>query len=127
MAQRDPIQGQLQEQVMRLLWDLGEARVEQVRQALPKRSRGAYTTVQTVLNRLAERGLLDRDRRGNVIFYSPKVSEADYLTRSLTRALAGASEDARRAALAQLMGGLEGAELREVQALASDVARRRRR
>jgi predicted transcriptional regulator len=101
--------------------------VEHVRQALPKRSRGAYTTVQTVLNRLAERGLLNRDRRGNVIFYSPKISEADYLARSLTRALAGASQDARRAALAQLMGGLEGAELREVQALASDVARRRRR
>lgn len=58
-----PIQGELQAQVMAALWRLGSGTVDQVRDALPARYRSAYTTVQTVLNRLAERGLLDRERR----------------------------------------------------------------
>jgi predicted transcriptional regulator len=36
-----------------------------VRSALLGRYRGAYNTVQTVLNRLADRGLLERDRMGS--------------------------------------------------------------
>ena len=124
---RDPIQGELQEQIMRVLWRRGAARVEEVRQSMPRRQRGAYTTVQTVLNRLAERGLLRRQRQGNAILYVPRMTEAEYLSGSLDRALAGASEDARRAAIAELMGGLEKEELRKVESMAEDIYRRRGR
>jgi predicted transcriptional regulator len=48
--------GDLQAQIMTVLWRLESGTVEQVRSGLPARYRGAYTTVQTVLNRLAERG-----------------------------------------------------------------------
>lgn len=51
------LQGELQLEVMRVLWRLGRpGSVEDVRSSLPQRQRGAYTTVQTVLNRLAEEG-----------------------------------------------------------------------
>jgi predicted transcriptional regulator len=33
--------------------------------------------VQTVLNRLAERGLLSRERAGTTIIYKPRISEAE--------------------------------------------------
>lgn len=112
---------------MRVLWRRGAARVEEVRQSMPRRQRGAYTTVQTVLNRLAERGLLRRQRQGNAILYVPRMTEAEYLSGSLDRALAGASEDARRAAIAELMGGLEKEELRKVESMAEDIYRRRGR
>jgi predicted transcriptional regulator len=59
-----PIQGELQAQVMAALWRLNAGTVEQVREELPSRYQGAYNTVQTVLNRLAERGLLRRVREG---------------------------------------------------------------
>lgn len=120
------LQGELQMEVMRALWRLGEAsRVEDVRQALPARQRGAYTTVQTILNRLAKRGLLSRDRQGKVIFYEPKISEADYYSRSVRQTLAQASDDARRTALAQLVGDMAPGELDEMKTLALEVARRR--
>lgn len=125
MANSDQIQGELQEQIMRALWRLGQGRVGEVREALPKQHRSAYTTVQTVLNRLADRGLLDREREGNAIAYSPRVSEAEYLSNSLDRALTGTSEEARRAAIAHLVGGLDQSERREVQAMAREIARRR--
>lgn len=120
------LQGELQLEVMRTLWRLGEpSSVEDVRQALPARHRGAYTTVQTILNRLAERNLLGRDRQGKVIFYEAKISEADYYSRSVRQTLAKASDDARRTALAQLVGDLAPGELNEIEALAREVAQRR--
>lgn len=120
------LQGELQIEVMRALWRLGRAAsVDEVRDGLPQRQRGAYTTVQTVLNRLAERGMLARERQGKAIFYAAKINEADYYSRSVQQTLARASEGARRSALAQLVGDMEPGELKEIKALAREVAAKR--
>jgi predicted transcriptional regulator len=126
MSGRTPLQGDLQLQIMRVLWQLGEGSVEAVREALPDASRGAYTTVQTVLNRLADRTLLTRERRGRMLVYRPMISEAEYLSQSIHRTLATASSDARQAALAELIGGLERDELSEIRRIARSIGRRRR-
>jgi predicted transcriptional regulator len=126
MSGLTPLQGDLQLQVMRALWHLGEGSVEAVREALPHGYQGAYTTVQTVLNRLADRTLLSRARRGKMIVYRPVISEAEYLSQSIHRTLASASSDARHAALAELIGGLEREELSEIQRLAQLIERERR-
>lgn len=112
---------------MRAMWRLERGAVEDVRRALPKRRRGAYTTVQTILNRLVERGLLRRKKVGKAFFYSPRLSEADYLATSLNRTLSGASEEARRAALASLVGGLDPSEVEEIRSLAGEIGRKRGR
>lgn len=121
------LQGELQLEIMRVLWKLDSASVQDVRRELPERHRGAYTTVQTVLNRLAERGLLARERRGKSISYSAKVGEADYYSQSLTQTLGQASDRARRTAVAELVGRLPAAERAEIESLAQEVAQRRNR
>jgi predicted transcriptional regulator len=121
VADVTPILGDLQTQIMTALWRIDAGTVEQVRGALPPRYRGAYTTVQAVLNRLAKRGLLTRDRAGQTIVYRPKLTEAQYLSRSIHSTLAAASPDARHAALAQLIGGLQHDELADLQRLADEV------
>jgi predicted transcriptional regulator len=125
MSDLKPIQGELQAQIMTTLWRLGSGTVEEVRSGLPSRYRGAYTTVQTVLNRLAERRMLTRRKEGNVVVYRPKVSEADYVSRSIKQTLATASVDARQAALAKLIGELDDAELSDLQDLARDLDAKR--
>lgn len=120
-----PIHGELQSQIMPVLWRLGKGTVEQVRGALPTRYRSAYTTVQTVLNRLAERGLLSRERQGNQIVYRPRISETQYIAQSIDQALSGASAEARQAVLARLVGGLDQRELARLRGLAKDVQVRR--
>ncbi|MBI5104073.1 MAG: BlaI/MecI/CopY family transcriptional regulator [Solirubrobacterales bacterium] len=125
MADMTPIQGELQTQIMATLWRLGSGTVEQVRSALPPRYRGAYTTVQTVLNRLAERGLLTRKREGRGMLYVPKISEAEYVSRTIKMTLAGASADARQSALAQVLGSLEADELSELQKAARQARKAR--
>jgi predicted transcriptional regulator len=127
MADVTPLTGELQTQIMSAVWRLGGGTVEQVRSALPPRYRGAYNTVQTVLNRLAERGLLSRKRTGNAIEYRPVFSEAEYLSRSISQTLAAASMDARQAALARVIGTLDKKELADLQALARQMGDKRRK
>lgn len=102
---------------MLALWRLGAGTVEEVRSELPRRYRPAYTTVQTLLNRLAERDMLSRHRSGKAIEYRPRVSEAEYVSRSIAWALAGVSADARRTALARLLATLDDAQVTELRSL----------
>ena len=127
MTDDSGVLGELQSQIMAALWRLGSGTVEQVRAELPPRYRGAYNTIQTVLVRLTDRGLLSRSKVRNAFEYKPKVSEAEYLSQSIARTLAGASTDARQAALARLIGTMDHDELSDLQRLAAEIGQKRRR
>lgn len=110
---------------MAVIWRLGEAKVEDVRREQPTGRPLAYTTIQTVMNRLADRGVLTRARQGNAIVYRARYEEADHLARSIGQRLAGASPETRRAALVNLVGNLEPGELEEVARFANRIRRAR--
>ena len=97
-----PVRGELQQEIMRVLWATPGASVDEVRGAIPESRRGGYNTVQTVLNRLVDRGLAKRIRSGRAFSYSAAVTEADYLSESMDDLLSGASTAARQTALASL-------------------------
>lgn len=78
--------GDLESDVMQALWRLGEANVRQVQHALQSKRSLAYTTVMTVLSRLAEKGLLDRRKQGRAFVYSP-ASSREKVAGSLLRSL----------------------------------------
>lgn len=63
-------------EVARLLWELGEATVRQVHEALPAERTIDFTTVQTYLRRLDAKGYVRTwlERRTRV--YAPKVKPA---------------------------------------------------
>jgi predicted transcriptional regulator len=62
-------------EVMEELWRLGRASVRELLEALPKRKQPAYTTVQTIVRRLEEKGALRQVRKiGNAHIYEPTVS-----------------------------------------------------
>lgn len=119
--------GDLQGEIMAVLWRIGEGTVDDVRNSQPARKRAAYTTVQTVMTRLFERGLLARERRGQAFVYRPKIDEASYVARAIARRLAEASPEARRDALVSLVGDLDASELDEVARYANRIRRARGR
>jgi predicted transcriptional regulator len=121
------LRGSLQAEVMRIVWELSEATVDDVRAAQPPSRRAAYTTVQTVMNRLLERGLLERERRGKAFVYRARYGESELVARSLRERLAGASADARRVALLRLIEGLEPDELDALARYTNRVRRERRK
>jgi BlaI family transcriptional regulator, penicillinase repressor len=110
---------------MDAIWKLGEATVDDVRIQQPPRRRSAYTTVQTVMNRLLERGLLVRERRGKAFVYRARYEESELIAMAIRDQLAAASPDTRRAALVNLVGELSPEELDELARQANRIRRAR--
>jgi predicted transcriptional regulator len=65
----------LELEVMEPLWRLGEASVRELREALPADRRVEYTTVQTVVYRLEEKGMVRRVKKiGNAHVFAAAVA-----------------------------------------------------
>lgn len=64
----------------------------------------AYTTVMTILSRLWQKGLVDRERAGRAYLYTPRLSEADLAATRMYEQLARAGD--REAALKRFVGAL---------------------
>lgn len=62
-------------EVMSALWDLGTASVREIQEQLPSQKRPAYTTVQTIVYRLEEKGAVSRLKKiGNANVFEPVVT-----------------------------------------------------
>ena len=62
-------------EVMSALWDLGTASVREIQEQLPSQKRPAYTTVQTIIYRLEEKGAVSRLKKiGNAHVFVPVVT-----------------------------------------------------
>jgi predicted transcriptional regulator len=65
----------LELELMNILWRRKEASVREVQEAIVDRKRPAYTTVQTVLLRLEEKGAVRRTRKiGNAFMFEPAIT-----------------------------------------------------
>jgi BlaI family transcriptional regulator, penicillinase repressor len=65
----------LELQLMDILWSLGQGAVREVQEAIPEKRRPAYTTVQTILNRLEEKGVVRKTRKiGNAWIFEPAIN-----------------------------------------------------
>jgi predicted transcriptional regulator len=62
----------LELEIMKVLWEHGQANVQAVQAKLPGRL--AYTTVQTMLNVLHRKGKVRRALKGRAYEYAPRVS-----------------------------------------------------
>lgn len=69
----------LQISMMRVLWREGEASAAQVHQALLPERELAFTSVSTMLNRLAKKGLITHRKEGRQFMFRALISEDDVL------------------------------------------------
>jgi len=60
--------------IMNALWQKHPAKARDVVERLPESVNWAYTTVKTMLDRLAEKRAVDKQKEGNVGLYKPLVS-----------------------------------------------------
>ncbi|MBC8350519.1 MAG: BlaI/MecI/CopY family transcriptional regulator [Planctomycetes bacterium] len=72
MSER-PALSKAEMEVARVLWELGAASVRQVHEAMPAERAIDFTTVQTYLRRLEQKGYARAKLDGRVRIYSPKV------------------------------------------------------
>ena len=66
---------QFELEIMNALWELGRASVREIQELLPETRRPAYTTVQTMVYRLEQKGALQRVRKiGNAHVFEPLIT-----------------------------------------------------
>lgn len=74
-AQKHVKLSKLELEIMDVMWDLERASVRELQEALPEHKRPAYTTVQTIVNRLEEKGAVIRTKKiGNAFIFEPAIS-----------------------------------------------------
>lgn len=114
--------GTLERAVMDHLWDSAEPQtVRQVHHALCARRTLAYTTVMTVLRRLAEKDLVDQIRDERAFQYCAAGSRDELIASLMVDALDDVSDSGdRRAALVHFVGRVSADE---VDALRHALAR----
>jgi predicted transcriptional regulator len=78
----------------------------------------AYTSIATVLGRLCDKGLVERQRRGRSFAYTAATSEADLVARKI-HSLLDATKD-RASALAGIASGLDPDDAASLVALLND-------
>lgn len=109
--------GDLERAVMDVLWDGAEPMtVREVGRRLADRDL-AHTTVMTVLDRLAKKGIVERSREGRAWRYLPAASRESYVSELMFDALGQTGDrDAALAAFVRSMSGPEAEALRRALA-----------
>lgn len=93
----------LELEVMKSLWEMKNATVGQTRTHMSMKRSLAYTTVLTLLDRLAKKGAVRREKQGRSYVYSPVLARGDALNVALDRLVHDFFEDSP----AQLLDYLE--------------------
>lgn len=70
-----PKLAKLELQIMEALWNLGPVSIREIQEAFPERGRPAYTTIQTTVYRMEEKGAVRRVKKiGNAHIFEPLVT-----------------------------------------------------
>lgn len=112
--------------VLAELWQLGEASVRELHDRLGAKQGLVYTTTAKVVDRLRQKSLIQRRRRGNAFVYHPRVAREEVeraRARNAVTRLLGATPRAAVAALVEAVDAVDPALLEELERAV--LARRR--
>ena len=96
--------------LLQVLWDSGEATVEDVVNAHPPREEPNYKTTQTLLRIMEQKGLIAHQSRGRVFVFKPLISRKTIDQRSVQALL---SENFGGSAIGLFLNLLEAATVKE--------------
>ena len=86
---RLPKLSKLEHQIMDALWSRGASSVREILEAFPDKGRPAYTTVQTMVYRLEDKGAIRRVKKiGNAHIFDAAISRASAQRRLIDELLA---------------------------------------
>ena len=121
--------GDLERAVMDAIWSAVDAghpsvSVREVHDAIVARRRIAYTTVMTVMGRLADAGLLTQERSGRAYRYAPASSREALTAATMREQLQGMGGEDRRAALLHFLDDASADEIADLKLALAQVEAR---
>ena len=75
--------------LLKTMWQLGEARVRDIHQALCPNGECAFTTVQTLLRIMCKKGLIRKRSQGRTDFYTPVYTLENATSRFIQKVFDG--------------------------------------
>jgi BlaI family transcriptional regulator, penicillinase repressor len=107
---------------MNTLWPMGEATVREIRDRLAPRRPRAYTTIMTIMDRLARKGVVERRKVGRAYKYVPQLSADDARAQALGQVVASFFGGSKEAMVAHLTRPSSASTPRVIAAVAADPA-----
>src|SRR6478672_37143 len=85
--------GPLETEIMQIIWQDERSTVKKVHRKLSQHRDIAYTTVMTTMSRLAEKGILSRQREGLAYVYTPAITEDAFVARTVDQVISSLLRD----------------------------------
>ncbi len=120
------ILGDLEADIMTLVWDLGSATVRDVYETMLAQRKIAYTTVMTVMSRLAEKGILEKTKEGQTYRYQALFSKDELTASASKRIFKELLGDFGMPAMSQFLDVLDHANPEKMEELARLVEKKRK-
>ena len=118
MAKKQETLGELELEVMKILWDRGRGSVLQVAEALPGQKGYARTTILTIMQRLHKKGFLKREKEDGVYRYEPTQKRQQVMGRLLNQFIDRVFDGSSTSLVQQLTGtGMSDRELDQIKAI----------
>ena len=96
---------------MNTLWPMGEGTVREIRDRLAERRPRAYTTIMTIMDRLARKGVVERRKVGRAYTYRANLSADEARAQALGQVVDNFFGGSKEALIAQLNGVLPAARV----------------
>ena len=108
--------GELETEVMEIVWQLNDVSVRQVLNRLRKKREVAYTTVMTVMTRLTDKGILRRkfDENGAYI-YTPTQDKQSFFASASKKAINNLISEFGEVAVAQFIDVVEKSNIKDLE------------
>ena len=94
---------------MNTLWPMGEGTVREIRDRLAERRPRAYTTIMTIMDRLARKCVVERRKVGRTYFYRANLTAEDARARALRQVVENFFAGSMEALVAQLGSSMQTA------------------
>jgi len=112
--------GELEAKIMRVLWEGRSCSINDVKKTLDAERNYSYNTVMTVLNRLAEKGVIRKRKKGNTTWYAPVQGRDEFLkstAKAMLSVVFGRKAAIPPAAFAEALEGLPEKDLKVLKGL----------
>ena len=116
--------GELETIIMELVWEEGEVTVREVHTVLHESRGVAYTTVMTVMSRLADKGVLKRHKVRAAFVYKPTHSKQDFTEGLLGSVFSSLIKDFGKPAVTQFLEVMEEQDPDRIEELARLIKER---
>lgn len=116
----------LEYDILAKLWELGVGSVRELHEQLGQREGLVYTTTAKVVDRLREKGLIERQPRGRAFIYRPRVAREEVEGARARKAVSRLFGTAPHAAVAALVDAVDAVDPKLLDELERLVVARRR-